>query len=35
MDSDIQALSISFSGLRETLILNIYNEKDQDPESTL
>ena len=35
MDSVIQALSISFSGLRETLILNIYNKKDQDPESTL
>ena len=35
MDSDIQALSISSSGLRETLILNIYNKKDQDPESTL
>ena len=35
MDFDIQALSISSSGLRETLILNIYNKKDQNPKGIL
>ena len=32
MDPDIQALSISAPGLKDTLILNVYNEKDLQPD---
>ena len=32
MDPDIQALSISALGLKDILLLNIYNEKDLQPD---